>query len=753
MRTGPSLLRLSVTLLLAGLLGCAGGNARPVDSGPREPVDAGSASEDASSSSDAGPPGDDGQVADGGAPAPVSIFQIQDPERADHVAVGQAVRVEGALLSAVDTFEEEGAGLGQITDVWIAEPSGGAFSGVHVFMPRHAPCAGRTMLGVGDTVTVEATVAEFAVPSDASGRTVTQLVGGTVTCTSAGAGGAPSASSIADPAMLLDDAQAERFEGVVVELRDVEASTLADRFGTFALRGAPPVDDDLYRHAVTSRDRFTSLRGVLHYMFGRWALYPRAASDLVLGAPRTLEDGSGAWGCADGADSDGDLAIDCDDADCSSSLFCRGTSVTVQDVQDVARPMHPAAMTSVALRGALVVTAVDTFGEMSGPGYVGSVVVQDATAADPRHSGIHVFLPRVEACAGDTLSVGDRVFVAGRYEEYAAAGDTGGTLTEITSGIVSCQMPGAPAGATAIATASDLTSSARAEPWEGVLVALTDAVVTAPAGTFGRFEVSGGVPVDDDFYRASVVLGDRLSRLVGVVTYQFEYQLEPRSAADVVVAPVERDDIACGNGVDDDGDGASECSDLDCCATAPCEGAVAGRGLFLSEVLYNPAGPAADSGREWVELRNAGAGAVPLACYALGNGSTGYRYSLAQLPAITVPAGGCVVIGGPDCGSGGCTSPLDFDPDLLNAPSGTATAAGVALLYGRTASLTDASVPVDAVLYGTTNTGMLLGRGGSVPASADVPNVAAGHSIARGADARWVDTTIPTPGACAVFTP
>ena len=741
------MLRLLLVLSLLGLLhaGCAQPNGPRTDVGVDVGADAAPGSDvpldDASELADA--PASDAPASDAGAPV-ATIFQIQDPGAAGHIAAGARVRIEGALVAAVDAFEENGTGLGNVSDVWIADPAGGPFSGVQVYLPTTTACAGR-LLAPGDIVDVEGTIQEFAVPSDGSGRTVTQLVAASVTCT--GAGTAPAPSVLPDPAALTVDATAEPWEGVLVELRDVEATADPDRFGTQALRTSAPLDDDLYRHPGTRRDRFTTVRGVFHYLFGRWSLLPRGADDVVLGGPQTLENEGGAWGCGDGEDTDADGAIDCADADCAGSPFCRGLSRRVEALQDPLDPDRPAAGSDVALIGALVVTSIDTRAEMAGPGYTGTIVVQDPSATNLFESGIHVFVPTIEPC-GAELALGDRVYVAGRYEEYAAPGDTGGTLTEITSGIVSCRMPGTPLEPAVVAAPTELATAATAERWEGVLVSIEGVQVTMGAGSFGRVQVTGGVFVDDDVFAFGVALGDRLARVTGVLTYQFEYQLEPRIAEDVVFGLNERDDAACGNGLDDDADGAIDCSDLDCCAAAPCAGAVAARRLILSEVVYDLVGT--DTGREWVELRNAGTSAVPLACYALGNGPTSYRYSLAQLPAITVPAGGCVLIGGPDCGGLPCDGAIDFDPDYHNGTAGSAS--GVALLYGLAADVNDASVPVDAVLYGTANTAMLRGPSG-IPTSADVIDVAAGRSIARSASGGWVELASPTPGACTTFTP
>src|SRR6185503_17878003 len=105
------------------------------------------------------------------------------------------------------------------------------------------------------------------------------------------------------------------------------------------------------------------------------------------------------------------------DADCTTSPFCGRTTVTIQQLQDASSAMHPTADTDVALVGPLTVTSIDAFPEMTGAGYLGTIVVQDATATDPRFSGVHVFVPRVEAC-GSALALGDQVYVAGHYVEY-----------------------------------------------------------------------------------------------------------------------------------------------------------------------------------------------------------------------------------------------------------------------------------------------------------------------------------------------
>jgi hypothetical protein len=203
-------------------------------------------------------------------------------------------------------------------------------------------------------------------------------------------------------------------------------------------------------------------------------------------------------------------------------------------------------------------------------------------------------------------------------------------------------------------------------------------------------------------------------------------------------------------------DGVADCLDLDCCPTAPCAGAVASRRLILSEVLYDFDDAmlgGADNRREWVELRNAGSGPVPLSCYAIGNGSLSYGNSVIRLPAMTIPAGACIVIGGPDDCGGSCTIGIDFDPDFLNGGAGGADSAGVALFHTALMPIPNTTVPADAVIYGNMNTGGLLDATGAVPTMAHVADVTAGHSIARNDSGVWVDQASPTPGTCTIFVP
>ncbi|HOX46469.1 MAG TPA: lamin tail domain-containing protein [Myxococcota bacterium] len=169
-----------------------------------------------------------------------------------------------------------------------------------------------------------------------------------------------------------------------------------------------------------------------------------------------------------------------------------------------------------------------------------------------------------------------------------------------------------------------------------------------------------------------------------------------------------------------------------------CGGGPVGR-LMLSEVLYDSQG--GDDGNEWIEIFNGTASAIDLSTYSLGNGGNNYLGSVVQL-AGTIPAGGCFVVGGPN-GGFAYNQTFNFAPDLENSG---AAADGVALFNVPAASLTAATVPIDAVIYGTNNSNNLLDETGAA-GNVDVGDAGSNQSIER-TGAGWAIQATPTPTVC-----
>lgn len=90
----------------------------------------------------------------------------------------------------------------------------------------------------------------------------------------------------------------------------------------------------------------------------------------------------------------------------------------------------------------------------------------------------------------------------------------------------------------AVVAAADIaTGGAKSEDYEGCLVQIEGAEVTAPVVEFGEFEVDGTLKVDDLFFIPSPgpkpPAGTKFTSLVGQVTYSFEeFKLAPRTCAD-----------------------------------------------------------------------------------------------------------------------------------------------------------------------------------------------------------------------------
>jgi large repetitive protein len=167
-------------------------------------------------------------------------------------------------------------------------------------------------------------------------------------------------------------------------------------------------------------------------------------------------------------------------------------------------------------------------------------------------------------------------------------------------------------------------------------------------------------------------------------------------------------------------------------------------GFIITEVYYNS--PGGDDGKEWVELFNGTGQAIDLSGYSLGNAGTNYSGSTVQLAGTLAP-GQCFVVGGPiadaDNGMPDFTQVFDFDPDFQNSGD---KADAVALFDVPASQVNNASVPIDAVIYGGSNTNGLIDETGQVN-EPDIGNVSAGSTLHLWPDG-WLAQPEPTPGDC-----
>jgi len=110
----------------------------------------------------------------------------------------------------------------------------------------------------------------------------------------------------------------------------------------------------------------------------------------------------------------------------------------------------------------------------------------------------------------------------------------------------------------------------------------------------------------------------------------------------------------------------------------------------------------------------------------------------------------CIIVGGPasdgDNGEPNVTLELNFRPDLQNSGS---EADGIAIFTGPFDDVTNLSVPVDAVIYGGSNSNDLLDARGETPDPhvADAPE---GSTIRRTGRDSWT-VSDPDPTSCPDF--
>lgn len=163
--------------------------------------------------------------------------------------------------------------------------------------------------------------------------------------------------------------------------------------------------------------------------------------------------------------------------------------------------------------------------------------------------------------------------------------------------------------------------------------------------------------------------------------------------------------------------------------------------LILSEVFYDALGD--DTNLEWVELFNRGTSTVVLdGNYSLGAGGSDYTFDVHDLAGSIAP-GETFLIGGPLSNADNAMPQLD-QPQALFLQNGGTTADGVALFRVPAASVTPATIPIDAVIYGESNDNGLLGPDGT-PQPPDVNDAAQGESIERVENA-WAIMSSPSPG-------
>ena len=153
------------------------------------------------------------------------------------------------------------------------------------------------------------------------------------------------------------------------------------------------------------------------------------------------------------------------------------------------------------------------------------------------YSGIQVYVyadVTAELDADDKLpQVGDILDIRGQYQEFFDYSE----FTLQSAGDLVITGAGAAATPTTVKAADVATGGAKAENFEGCLVQIENAEVTAPVVEFGQFTVDGTLLVDDQFFVPTPgpkpPMGTKFTKLIGLLTYNFEeFKLIPRTCDD-----------------------------------------------------------------------------------------------------------------------------------------------------------------------------------------------------------------------------
>lgn len=424
--------------------------------------------------------GDDMPMPDAPPGGSVKVKDVQS----DAMAKGTVVELRGVVVTAIDTYGD------RTGDFFVQDAEGGAFSGIKVF---GAPVDQVAALQVGDIVDItNAEKEEFALMADMTGRTVTELkgaAGGMMTVTKKGTGTVP-APEVVDAKMIatLDktarEAEWEKWEGVLIKV--VNARQLAE-LRTFGSNPGP--DSTEYRITGIARVQsalaelngdaafgvcYESITGVGDYFFND-LLHPRATSDIVTGG------------------------TDCNPMAMSISEAQTGTNVELAKLTDV----YVAAI-SRNKKNLWLTTSL--------------------TAAP--NQGIYVFrgnnMQTTELPAD--VVVGAQVTVTGAVVEHNndMMGDTATQLSDATITVTAA--PTATPVPAVGPDAATLTVAASGEPYESVLVTLTNVKVTTAPNNFGVGQMQQGSTTflfdDDIFQTAAGELNKCYASITGVWTYQ-----------------------------------------------------------------------------------------------------------------------------------------------------------------------------------------------------------------------------------------
>ena len=476
----------------------------------------------------------------------VSIHDVQTT-----LMPGTPVNLAGVVVTAIDNY---GAKTG---DIWVEDPAGGAYSGVHVY--KGDPTVVST-LAVGDIVSISNSIkASFALSTDTSGRTETELEPPTsmdmVHITKTGTGTVPApavvdALAIGKMSDLNNNGDRSMawamWDGVLITVNNVTQTTSIAQIGgstpdptlkKFGITGVALLESSLSAFpssGLAFDSCIGSATGVLSYFFD-YQILQRNTSDIVTGGTGCPAPESGA-ACSNSVDDDGNGFSDCMDDNCIiDQSSCRAT-VTINGTGGIdpaadaspTMPTLPAGMPVGVEVDNVFVTAISTDKKNVW------VAASKTAAAD---GGLDVF--NGSGTLDASVVVGAKVTITGKLQAYNNDSQ-GETLPELDA-LGFTVASGSPGTIVPLVGqhASALNVSATGRPYVGTVVTIANVkIMTAPdpnnhnnatltetvTGTATQFEALA------DAHVLTGAAGTCYATMTGVWTYDVyndKYAFEP----------------------------------------------------------------------------------------------------------------------------------------------------------------------------------------------------------------------------------
>ena len=190
----------------------------------------------------------------------VTVYDLQQGK----FQINDQITIDGVIATSGLTFKKDG--------FFVQEPGGGPFSGIYVYINMNV-----VDVKAGDELTITGTYDEFF---DFSQIKVTSAADVVVT----GSAPVPAPAVVKSSDIGTGGPLAEDYEGVLVQVNNVNVTAVVNMFGEFKVDNALLVDDlfiakaDWVNPAVNTK--YTSIVGALAYGFDEFKLSPTKPADI-----------------------------------------------------------------------------------------------------------------------------------------------------------------------------------------------------------------------------------------------------------------------------------------------------------------------------------------------------------------------------------------------------------------------------------------------------------------------------------------